>query len=143
VGSRSHTSARGCRYSRDFSTSRNALRTILLVDDEPTITSTIEAILIPQGFRVLVTQSASEALALARTEPVHLIVSDVHMPGLPGPELLAELNARGISVPVLFISGDLAVSTVSRSLEVERASFLPKPFSAAELLRAVWSKLAE
>ena len=92
---------------------------------------------------MLVAQSASEALALAKAEQIHLVISDVHMPGLPGPELLAQLNANGISVPVLFISGDLEIATISRSLEVDRASFLPKPFSAAELLRSVWTRLGE
>jgi DNA-binding response OmpR family regulator len=122
---------------------RDDLRTILVVDDEKAVTSALEAVLSKQGFRVLVTQSAGEALALATSEQIHLVISDVHMPGLPGPELLSQLNANGISVPVLFISGDLELSTISRSLEVERASFLPKPFSGAELLRAVWTRLGE
>lgn len=130
------------RYS-STQRSRNGLRTILVVDDEAVVTATIQTMLIPHGFRVLIAHSASEALGLAESEPVHMIISDVLMPGLQGPALLAQLHARGINVPVLFISGDLELSTIGRALEVDRATFLPKPFSLSELLQAVWARLGE
>lgn len=72
---------------------------------------------------------------------MHLIISDVHMPGLLGPELLAHLRRSGVDAHVLFISGDLEVDTVDRALDVPDASFLPKPFTAEELFTAVSANL--
>ena len=59
------------------------------------------------------------------------------MPGLRGPDLLAYLHARGIEPPVVFISGDSDKRIVERALDVPGAAFLPKPFTAPELLEAV------
>jgi DNA-binding NtrC family response regulator len=86
---------------------------------------------------VVKADSASSAFAVMTRDRIDLIISDVHMPGLLGPELLSHLRASGIQAPVLFISGDLDVATVQRSLNVPQASFLPKPFTADELLTAV------
>lgn len=91
-----------------------------------------------QGFRILTADSAGAARAIIEREThIDLIISDVHLPGLAGPELLSHLRAEGIDVPVIFISGDLDLATVDRSLEISGATFLPKPFNATELLSAV------
>ena len=119
------------------------MRTILVVDDEPAITGLVEQILTRRDFRVLAAHSSDVACELATRERVDLIVSDVHMPGLSGPDLLAFLRGRGITVPVVFISGDLAPRTVERSLNVPDAAFLPKPFTPGELLASVWSSLRQ
>lgn len=117
------------------------MRTILVVDDDVKVTAIVDGILRQNDFRVLKADSPSEAFAVLTREKVQLIISDVHMPGLPGPELLERLRQWGIETPVVFISGDLRLDTVDRSLEVPRSSFLPKPFTAAELLIAVRTNL--
>jgi DNA-binding NtrC family response regulator len=114
-----------------------ALRTVLVVDDDAKVPAIVQKVLTRHGFQVLIADSPSEAFAIVTRSRVHLIISDVHMPGLPGPELLAFLRKRGIDAPVLFMSGDLRVATAERSLAVPGASFLPKPFGVAELLGAV------
>jgi DNA-binding NtrC family response regulator len=114
------------------------VRTILVVDDEDHVIAVIRRILERQGFRVLTADSARSAGdIIQREEDINLIVSDVHLPGLAGPELLSHLRAKGIDVPVIFISGDLDLATVDRSLEIPGATFLPKPFNSTELLSAV------
>lgn len=97
--------------------------------------------LTPRGFRIVGAQTAGAAIDAAEREPVHLIICDVHMPGLPGPELLGHLRRGGVDAPVLFISGYLEVDTVDRALDVPQASFLPKPFTAEELFTAVEANL--
>lgn len=119
------------------------LRTILVVEDDRAIGAIIQGVLTSHGFRVLTTESGAEAFAVMQSEAVHLIICDVHMPGLSGPELLSELRARRVFSPVLFISGQLELATVDASLRVPGASFLPKPFSHSELLDAVLAKVRE
>ena len=97
--------------------------------------------LTPRGFNVIGATSAGDAIAAATREPVHLIISDVHMPGLHGPELLGHLRRSGVDAPVLFISGYLEVDTVDRAMDVPDAAFLPKPFTAEELFTAVEANL--
>ena len=116
---------------------RPELRTILVVDDDHDVTRVVDRVLTRNGFRVHSADSPSEALAIVRRERVQLIISDVHMPGLAGPDLLKYLRDRGIAVPVLFMSGDLSIENVERALDIPEASFLPKPFSEAELFSAV------
>jgi two-component system, cell cycle sensor histidine kinase and response regulator CckA len=118
-----------------------SVRTILVVDDDTLITNLITRILRSRGMNVLQAESAEVAMAVIHAKSVHLIISDVHMPGLRGPELLAHLRAKGVDVPVLFISGDLGVETLDQSLSIANAAFLPKPFTAEELIATVSENL--
>lgn len=97
--------------------------------------------LTPRGFRIIGAQTAGDAIAAALRERVHLIICDVHMPTLQGPELLAHLRRGGVDAPVLFISGYLEIDTVDRAMDVPDAAFLPKPFTSEELFTAVSSNL--
>jgi two-component system, cell cycle sensor histidine kinase and response regulator CckA len=117
------------------------VRTILVVDDDAVITNVIARILQSRGMNVVQAASAEAAIAIIGGQAVHLVISDVHMPGLRGPELLAHLRAKGVDVPVVFISGDLGVDTVDESLAIPNAAFLPKPFTADELVATVSENL--
>jgi two-component system cell cycle sensor histidine kinase/response regulator CckA len=132
-----------CRRVQPFARTADTggVRTILVVDDDTLITNLITRILRTRGMNVLQAASAEDAMAVIDAESVHLIISDVHMPGLRGPELLAHLRAKGVDVPVLFISGDLGVETLDQSLSIENAAFLPKPFTAEELIATVSENL--
>jgi PAS domain S-box-containing protein len=111
--------------------------TILLVEDEPMVRQTTARLLRGMGFEVLEAGNAAEALrlALSRTDPVDLLLTDVVMPGASGPDLAARLSAHQ-SVPVLFMSGHADVS-LAESDVLARSPFLPKPFSPAQLERKV------
>ena len=117
--------------------------TILVIDDEPIVLDTMARSLERVGFRVLRADSAEEARQLATTSQLELILSDVNMPGLRGPELVTELKAAGIRCPVMFTSGDPSFDVVDRSLQVPGATFLPKPFTGAELVDAVFETLGQ
>jgi two-component system, cell cycle sensor histidine kinase and response regulator CckA len=109
--------------------------TILLVDDEEAIRRFAERVLTQHGYTVHTAGDADHARALWREHgrDVDLLISDVTMPGMSGPALLAELG----SVPrTLFISGHLP-NDPSVILPLERAQFLQKPFATNALLRSV------
>ena len=120
-----------------------AAPTILVVDDEPLVLETMARSLERVGFRVLRAESAAEARRLATSSALELILSDVNMPGLRGPELVTELKAAGITCPVLFTSGDPSFEVVDKSLRVPGATFLPKPFTSTELVDAVFQTLGQ
>jgi len=83
--------------------------TLLLVEDDPNVRRTTEAMLRELGYRVVAAEDGLVALERleAQKEPVHLVLTDVVMPRLSGPELAKRLGARETPPRVLFMSGYL------------------------------------
>jgi CheY-like chemotaxis protein len=111
--------------------------TVLLVEDEPLVRRSTRKLLESLGYRVLEASSGEEALALDREVGFDLLVSDVVMPGMKGPELARRLQARRSGLPVLFISGYAASVIGSHEFPREGLRLLQKPFDAEALGRAV------
>ena len=116
---------------------------ICVIEDDPAIAHLVGRVAGQTGLRVLVSTSAVTALELIATERPHLVIADVNLPDLRGPDLMEKLRANGVSCPVLFISGDSSLETLDDSLRIANALFLPKPFTAGELREAIWSALAQ
>jgi two-component system cell cycle sensor histidine kinase/response regulator CckA len=119
--------------------------TVLLVEDESALRTLAREILEGHGYRVIEAPGPSEALELAgrHPEPIHLLVTDVVMPGMNGRVLAEALVAARPGLGVLYISGYtddiLANSGVLRSGTL----FLEKPFTALALLGRVRLALGE
>jgi PAS domain S-box-containing protein len=116
--------------------------TVLLVEDEPAILTLGQAILERQGYRVLAARSPAEALGLAAQEPgeIHLLATDVVLPGMNGRELYARLHALRPGLKCLYLSGYTADAISQRGVLPDGVSFLQKPYSLktlAEKVRAV------
>jgi CheY-like chemotaxis protein len=119
---------------------------VLVVEDEDAVRHLVCRVLRAKGYRVLEAPHAEAALALAdgagAGEPIHLLVTDMVMPGLGGPALATRLVASRPGLRVLFITG-YAVEAVERRGELADASgLLEKPFSADQLARKVREVLA-
>jgi hypothetical protein len=112
--------------------------TILLVEDEDMVRQMTERILEEQGYRVLAASSAPDALELAaHHEEVDLVVTDVVMPGMKGPELVSRLLAARPELKVLYVSGYAADSLGLGGILDAETPFLAKPFTASVLARRV------
>jgi PAS domain S-box-containing protein len=117
--------------------------TILLVDDDPMVLEVAAQILADQGYTVIRAGRGEEALALARSHssPIHLLVTDVVMPGMDGRQLAERIRRLLPTLPVLFISG-FADSVFSRSdLEQQGIHLLRKPFTIMALAQRIRSVL--
>jgi signal transduction histidine kinase/CheY-like chemotaxis protein len=116
--------------------------TILLVEDDAGLRRAALRTLTSKGYKVVEARDGIEALALfAEHEGViDLIVTDVVMPRMTGPKLIAELRARGINVKAIYCSGYTFDMLDPRALD--DGSFLSKPFSPEDLLNAVRAALA-
>ncbi|MEZ5317650.1 MAG: ATP-binding protein [Vicinamibacterales bacterium] len=118
--------------------------TVLLAEDDEGVRDFVAQTLRRFGYRTIVAGDGQAALALAdaHVEPIHLVVTDVIMPGGSGPDLARALAERRPGVPVLFISG-YADAELARSATVPKAShLLQKPFTATDLLARVRQLLA-
>ena len=112
---------------------------ILVVEDEITVRSLIEDILKPQGYVVLSAENSQRALALANDElrPIQLLITDIIMPGMPGPELATQLRNLRPDTRVLYMSGYSNNEIVRRAQLGNFEPFIQKPFTPEEFSKKV------
>lgn len=113
--------------------------TILVVDDEPLMRRFVRRILEASGYTVLEAQQGDEALRLLERHPVpiHLLLTDVLMPGIKRPSLAECARALIPSIKVLFVSGYTDEVEIRREIEAFGSAFLQKPFKPDDLTRKV------
>jgi PAS domain S-box-containing protein len=119
--------------------------TILLVEDEASLREIAKELLEGSGYAVIAAANAREALALAEqhaTGPVHLLLTDVMMPGLSGPALARRIRERWPDVEVLYMSGYSAEAVETQGALEPGTRLLAKPFSLNTLVRSVEEALA-
>jgi DNA-binding response OmpR family regulator len=117
---------------------------ILVVDDEPLITESLEYSLKQEGFKVVVAHDGHQALEVARDEAPDLIVLDIMLPGMDGWETCRRLRQES-TVPIIMLTArDQEIDRVL-GLEMGADDYLAKPFSFRELLariRATFRRVA-
>jgi len=113
--------------------------TVLLVEDEDSVRKLMHNYLEREGYQLLEARNAEEAELVAEVynEPIHVLVTDVVMPGMTGPELAARLTKLRPQMRVLFVSGYRHDALGRTNWPAGDLTVLPKPFPAVELLRRV------
>jgi CheY-like chemotaxis protein len=113
--------------------------TILVVEDEDAVRKFIKRALTAQGYRVLESRNGVEALdQIQRTDqPLDLVLTDLVMPDMGGPELAAQIRLLRPSLPVLYTSGYSKGTADSREALGNAEHFLAKPFGPLDLARKV------
>lgn len=112
--------------------------TILLVEDDAALRTVVARALASKGYDVLQAENGARALDVADVykAPIHLVVSDVVMPDMGGPELFENLRRWYPRLRFLFISGQMNEAEADISID-GRTAFLPKPFSLEALFSFV------
>ena len=115
--------------------------TILLVEDEEPLRKLCTEFLEQLGYRMLAASNAKEAIALVEgySGKIDLLITDVVMPGLPGPELAEALLALRADLKVIFISGYAEGSLAPNGILKPGTVLVNKPFT----IRALTAKLRE
>jgi DNA-binding response OmpR family regulator len=110
---------------------------VLVVDDDPMVREVEAQILRLHGYTVLEAESAAQALRLAaEATPIHLLITDLSMPGVDGLELTRQFRTRHPTTPMLMVSGSLPLLR-DRTQDLDQFEFLAKPFAFDELLNKV------
>lgn len=119
--------------------------TILLVEDEISIRSLARTVLEEEGHTVLEASDAVEAMTLSEQHqgPIHLLLTDVVMPGMNGFELAARLSSLRPEMKLFFMSGYVGSAAAQSGLKPKNAFFLEKPFLPEALEQKVRQALDE
>ncbi len=112
-------------------------KTILIVDDEETIAKLCRTILTHEGYEVMSASSGSEALRIAESRQLEMVITDMLMPGMDGQETFLALKEKQRELIGLLITGhgtmDMAIKAIGHGF----SGFIRKPFTAQELIQAV------
>ena len=113
--------------------------TVLLVEDEDQVRRVLVAVLVRNGYQVLPASGGREAIRIAETEerPIHLLLTDVVMPEISGPEVVARVRASRPGLRALCMSGYTDDTVLRHGILESGMAFLQKPITPAALLRKV------
>jgi CheY-like chemotaxis protein len=114
--------------------------TILVVEDEPELRELARRTLEAQGYTVIAPEHTEDALAIAISRNVDLLLADIVMPVMSGPMIVRRLADVGARPAVVYMSGYADETLADYRLE-EGATLLRKPFSPSQLARVVRSSL--
>ncbi len=118
---------------------------ILVVDDQPSITWLVSAVLVSEGHTVITATSGPEADELIDEHPFDLMISDVQMPIIDGFNLVRQVRAKHPHLKCVLMSGDADFEDPGTRAEVQRlqvAATIEKPFLMGQLLEMVDRVLA-
>ncbi|HEY6176828.1 MAG TPA: response regulator, partial [Kofleriaceae bacterium] len=120
-----------------------ARETVLVVEDEPAVRRAVQRSLERLGYRVVVANDGEDALRMVESlAGIDLLLSDVVMPGIDGPELACRLRERWPQLPVLFVTGYSADRLARSGAVGPHDRVLEKPYQLAELAQTIRQMLA-
>lgn len=109
------------------------MKKILIVEDDESIHSIIEAMLKQENYSILNAYSGTEALMLLEKNQVDLILLDLMLPGLSGEELIKKFN----HIPIIVISAKITTEDKVNCLDIGANDYITKPFDKNELLARI------
>lgn len=110
---------------------------VFVVDDDEDIRAAMRSLLASVGLRVETFPTAQDFLESRRPDVPACLVLDVQLPGLSGLDLQHELIQRGISIPIVFLSGHGDIPTSVQAIKAGAVEFLTKPVQDHQLLDAI------
>jgi RNA polymerase sigma factor (sigma-70 family) len=123
--------------------SHDRVADVFIVDDDPSVQRALRRLLTTNGLSGRIFCSAKEFLDQGAPVPaVGCLVLDVQMPGLSGLDLQAELEQRGLSLPIIFITGHGTVPMSVQAMKQGAVDFLQKPFDSQTLIAAIRKAIA-
>jgi two-component system NtrC family response regulator len=109
------------------------VETILIVDDEKNYLVVLEALLGPEGYEIVTSESAKEAVRLIRDSDLDLVITDMKMPGMSGMELLEDSKKIKPELPVIMMTAYGTIEMAVEAMKKQAYDYITKPFQNEEL----------
>jgi two-component system cell cycle response regulator CtrA len=110
---------------------------VLLIEDDPTITRSIELMLSSEGFNIYCTDLGEEGLDLGKLYDYDIILLDLNLPDMHGYEVLKKFRTAKVNTPVLILSGLSDMEDKVKGLGFGADDYLTKPFHKEELIARI------
>jgi two-component system, NtrC family, response regulator AtoC len=110
---------------------------ILAVDDEPNMRRLLEISLRQAGYQASTAANGRDALDIIKAEQIDLVVSDLHMPGMSGLELLNNIRADNDAMPFIMVTAQGEISTAVEAMKLGAADYILRPFDLEVLELAI------
>jgi two-component system response regulator FixJ len=112
---------------------------VYVIDDDSIISRSLEILLRGEGFETQIYASAEKFLATVNAKTRGCVVTDQQLPGLSGLDLMVALRERGVTLPVIVITGHANLPLAVEAMKKGASDFIQKPYSAGALLSAIRS----
>ncbi len=110
---------------------------ILVIDDEDIVRMSCQRILIPEGYDVIATKSASEGFRMLDEDCFDVVLTDLKMPDIDGIEVLRKVKEEWPEVEVIMITGYQTITTAVQAIKLGAFDYIEKPFTPDSILSAV------
>ena len=113
---------------------------MLIVEDNLEILAFLQeelSLAYPDKLQIKITTSPKQAISLIETNPVHLVITDLHMPQMPGDTLLRKIKEINAGIDVIVLTGNSSFIMPTSCFQDGAAAFIRKPFHLAELTSAI------
>jgi len=110
---------------------------VLLIEDDPTMTRSIELMLNSEGFNVYSTDLGEEGLDLGKLYDYDIILLDLNLPDMHGYDVLKKLRTAKVNTPILILSGLTEMENKVKGLGFGADDYLTKPFHKEELIARI------
>jgi CheY-like chemotaxis protein len=120
----------------------DAVRHVLVVDDDGALRHAIAALLDQAGYRTAQARDGREALSKLQQEAVDLLLLDIGLPGMSGLDVLAQIRSRAAPPPVIMMTADDTPETLLQSFRAQAQRFIRKPFPPRRIVEIVSDVLA-
>jgi len=110
---------------------------VLLIEDDPTMTRSIELMLVSEGFNIYCTDLGEEGLDLGKLYDYDIILLDLNLPDMHGYDVLKKLRTAKVNTPILILSGLTEMENKVKGLGFGADDYLTKPFHKEELVARI------
>src|SRR6267378_6333254 len=115
--------------------------TILIIEDEAKMRRLLELNLGDDGFKTLSAGDAETGLKLLNSEPIHLVLTDLKLPGISGLEFLHTAKQQNAALPIIVMTAFGTVETAVEAMKAGASDYVLKPFSLAEMRMVIHKEL--
>lgn len=110
---------------------------VLIIDDEDIVRVSCQRILVPEGYEVKTTKSASEGFEILSAGGIDIVLTDLKMPDIDGMQVLKKIKQEWPDTEVIMITGYQTINTAVEAIKLGAFDYIEKPFVPGTIVEAI------